>query len=244
MPRKKLPLQCGRQFAEGLVKQQRKLNIPANNKNVKPFVAEERKLKAKVLRYEKLYFEDMTFQPGSIAYDIFAVDGRDILSKRKGRKFFDVSKAGFDFSISNISIKIKKLKKSTDGTFVPGKRIAIDPERGNNRRTILHEMVHFYDWYLSDLRIPLYDILIIRLYAKLKGKIKNLDKLVMQFAHYPNQYRILFRQKAGAHSVFFFLKCLDLELRTGVSLGCISGYFMKNKKFTIEGDIDGRQFCY
>jgi hypothetical protein len=46
----------------------------------------------------------------------------------------------------------------------------------------------------------------------------------MAWASYDNRHRIIDNHE-GEHGVLFFLKCLDLEIRTGVPFGTISGFY-------------------
>ena len=106
---------------------------------------------------------------------------------------------------------------------VKKKTVFLDPRDCNNY-VILHEMTHAYDWMLDHCYpYPLRDILIIRLYDKLKTKIEALDKVLMLFSHYTYQYNVI-NGKEGDHSTLFYMKCLDLELRLGVPFGTISGF--------------------
>ena len=182
-------------------------------------------LNSKVLEYEKAYFEDMTFQPGSIAGDIFVECEQQIFSKLKHREYWDIPGAGFHLSIKKYTFKIKKMR-GADGMFVRRKGlIFIRPEYSSNRNVILHEMIHAYDWTLDlCFPYPLRDVLIIRLFDELKNRIANLDKLLMTFCHYPRQYRVI-NGREGEHGVLFFLKSLDLEIRLDLPIGTISGFY-------------------
>jgi hypothetical protein len=226
-PEKKLPPLVDGNSAGGL-KQHGELSIPIRAEYGKPYAEEEKKLSLKVLEYEKAYFEDMTFQPESITGDIFVECEQHIFSKRKNKEYWPLPESGFDLSISQCSFKIKRIKGAQGRYNHKSKTVFIHPEF-NVQATILHEMVHVYDFTLDlTYPYPLRDIVLIQLYNKLKGKIKDLNRLIMVWAHYPNQHEIIC-SKEGEHGVLFMLKCLDLELRIGFPFGEISGFYFEKK---------------
>jgi hypothetical protein len=188
----------------------------------------EKTLNSQVLEYEKAYFEDMTFQPGSIAGDIFVECEQQIFSKQKWKEYWDIPGAGFHLPIKQYPFRLKRLKGAYGQFSVKQGLVFIHPN-SNNLNTILHEMIHAYDWTLDRCYpYPLRDILIIRLYDKLKTRIIALDKLLMTFSHYFNQFLIL-DGKEGEHGILFYLKCLDLEIRLNVPFGSISGFYSEKR---------------
>jgi len=195
--------------------------------------ATEKYLNSMAMEYENEYFEDMTFQARSIAGDVFLEYEQHIFSNKKHKYYYDILSGGLDFSIKQFPFKVKKLK-GLDGEIKLGQKIIfINSEfigdKALLRATVLHEMVHAYDWTLDQcFPLPLRDILIIRLYGKLKDKIENLDKHLMAFSHIENQRRIL-DSKAGERGILFYLKCLDLEIRLNLPFGKISGFYPKKK---------------
>jgi hypothetical protein len=187
----------------------------------------EKTLNSQALEYEKSYFEDMTFEPGSITGDIFVECEQQIFSKQKHKEYWDIPGAGFYLTIAQCPFRLKRMKRAT-GRFncYNQKNLSIDihPDY-NTQGVILHEMIHFYDYELDGKRpYPLRDILIIRLYDKLKIKIDSLDLLLMKWAHYANQHEII-AGKEGDHSILFYLKSLDLEIETNAEFGDISGFY-------------------
>ena len=185
----------------------------------------EEQLNKIALFYELLFFEDMTFKNNSIVGDVFAESEQHIFRKKKD--YYNVEGIGFNLSIAQCPFRLKKMK-GIEGRFNCWNKnklsIDIHPER-NIQCTVLHEMIHFYDWQIDRcFPYPLRDILIIRLYDKLKTQIEKLDLLLMTYAHYDNQHEIIIG-KEGDHSVLFYMKSLDLEIRTNVEFGTISGFF-------------------
>ena len=80
-------------------------------------------------------------------------------------------------------------------------------------------MIHAYegalDWAFQQ-------ILLTCLYKDLSRKIDNLDGRLVENCH-----ASILRQNAligGCHSVLFYLKSLDLDLRCGFELGTVWGY--------------------
>jgi hypothetical protein len=193
------------------------------------YTAEEKELSLKMLEYERAYFEDMTFQPGSITGDIFAKHERDVLVRRKNKEYLKFPEDDPPPDISIFPCKIEKLK-GAEGIFRGLDGIIIDPKH-NNRNVILHEMIHAYEFIFENFftEYSLRDVLFARLYGKLSGIIQNLDKLVMQFAHYNRETLV---KEKNEHTVLFYLKCLDLEYRTlrdGNTFGTISDFYMRGE---------------
>jgi hypothetical protein len=93
----------------------------------------------------------------------------------------------------------------------------------------MHEMIHAYDDQMTHAQA---EILTIMLYNKLKCKIKNLDLVLLAWAHYDNQKMLDVNGEIG-HEVLFLLKSLDLELRLDLPVGTISGFF-GNRKDTLQ----------
>ena len=182
-----------------------------------------KRLKECALECEKLYFEDFTFREGSISGDIYD-SLKDIMAKRK-RKTKNRSEAP---TIGRVNFKLQKPKsKTAEGTFNASKNtITIHPDF-NDLWTLLHEMIHAYE---DQLTYAQGEILIIRLYNKLKEKIKNLDLVLTAWTHCVNQELL---NDHGDHVILFLLKSLDLDLRLNLPMGAISGFY-GTRKNTLE----------
>jgi hypothetical protein len=177
-------------------------------------------LKEQALAYERLYFEDFTFQEGSIAGDIYL---------RKKNKFpiqhfappIPLPNAP---NIYHIKFKVEKpTNDKAEGVYnAKTKTIIVHPDF-NDELTLLHEMIHAYE---DQFTYAQGEILTVMLYSKLKNKIKNLDLVLMKWAHYDNQ-------GGGDHAILFLLKSLDLELRLDLRIGAISGFY-SNYRNTLE----------
>lgn len=178
----------------------------------------EKRINEVMLEYEKLYFQDMTFSPGSITGDLFC-----LYEKLEGNEktYFDIP---FDLSIKQIDVKFKNLPTSSGIFSCKDKAIHLHYIY-YDWRTILHEMIHAYSYILLKLstEFPLREYLTLKLYDKLRAKIKNINELITAWAHYERQ--ITFRDKKnGRHDTLFFMKSLDLELELNQPTGIIRGY--------------------
>jgi hypothetical protein len=68
----------------------------------------EKTLNSQVFEYEKAYFEDMAFQPGSITGDIFVECEQQIFSKQKWKEYWDIPGAGFHLSIKQCPFRLNE----------------------------------------------------------------------------------------------------------------------------------------
>lgn len=171
---------------------------------------DEYELHGSILEYEENYFEDMTFQPGSICYDTvkFIIDNYDFFS--------------LELEYQYITYHIKNLENAS-GQFDSHERsITISPDCKNNRSVILHEMIHAYEYVLCEENPVLCELMLIKLYDKLKPLISNLDELIMNHAELYGQHCIA--SSSGQHGILFYLKSLDLDLRCGYEFGKVCGY--------------------
>jgi hypothetical protein len=150
------------------------LEVPKNKNR-------EEILKEIALACEVRYFEDFTFQEGSIAGDIYVCKIKDILLQPKQKKYYPEDHPGP--SIFNVKFKIRDIEGIVGRYNCNTKTITICPD-SINLPTLLHEMIHAYDDFMSDTQRQ---ILSIMLYNKLKCKIKNLDLVLLAWAQYDNQ---------------------------------------------------------
>jgi hypothetical protein len=175
------------------------------------------------LEYEKLYFEDFTFQPDSIAGDLLLVNTKYILKKDRPKR------AEYWGDMFQVSIEDHRLRiKAIEGIAgrCEGKLITIHPDRIDSLEIILHEMIHAYENMLSD---DLKELLYVRLYAKLKAnrklkrQIPDLNYSVLSPAHH-SEHDFFAMSRSAYHDTLFFLKSLDLDLRLGLPVGTVYGY--------------------
>jgi len=184
---------------------------------------QDKKLAEKVVEYDKTYFEDMRFEKGSVAGRVLLDDNNNTFKKKESEEFWADP---FNISLSKYTFRVREVKDGYTAAEVNPKTkvVTIDPREAEDMNVILHEMIHAYEWELDLISLlPFREILLIRLYDTLKGKIKNLDRMIMAYANYENQY-VFTTRKYGIHGILFFLKSLDLDLRLGWPIGSVMGY--------------------
>lgn len=82
----------------------------------------------------------------------------------------------------------------------------------NDKNTLLHEMIHVYEFILKSYQLD--DFVLLKLYDELLHKVKNIRELISLDKHSS------FRE----HSLLFILKSLKLDLELGYKLGTIYAY--------------------
>ena len=144
---------------------------------------------------------------------------------------FDVE-GGFDIetlglSITSYCFKVSKLRNSQGWSDSKKRIITISTKYLEDDSTLLHEMIHAYEDFLLRrdyfyTRLTLRDLLTHFLYRELSKKIKDLDILIHEFIHirpYDDK-----TSGGGFHSLLFFLKSIDLDLRLEKKLGTVFAY--------------------
>ena len=132
----------------------------------------------------------------------------------------------FEASLLSCQFRISKIRGSM-GRYDPRKHtIFIRPEYITDKTVILHEMIHAYEGILLQehdaLRQILRDNLTFSLYNCLRPKINDLNEKILHHSHIVAQEQIT--KIGGLHSILFYLKSLDLDLRLDLKLGEIYGY--------------------
>jgi len=150
----------------------------------------------KTLQFQKKYFQDIE---NAILMNI----SEDV------RKFMPKTLINFYEWKFNVIDKNDSFVGECTGFW---KVINIVPSRINNR-ILLHEMIHAYEYMLSDYNIE-HEYLVVKLYQQLLSKIPNLIELIELDINKDNR----------EHTVFFILKSLDMDLELKLPLGSIYGY--------------------
>jgi len=166
---------------------------------------EEHKLKDLMLHFQNKYFSDMTYNKIDKRLTKCMVDGKEMYST-----------PDIFICLGEWKIVIKNLRKS--GGLCNKKKNLILIKKSKSEKdkinTLLHEMIHAYEFILEEYPINLREMLILKLYSKLKNQIKNLNSFIYLDNHFELQ----------VHSILFLLKSLDLDLRLKYSLGTIYAY--------------------
>lgn len=95
------------------------------------------------------------------------------------------------------------------------------------KSVILHEMIHLYERRFD--RFPNYfrDMVLISLYTDLKPKVlemgEDLDALILKSLNAVDANVV--ESTGGDHSILFFLKSLDLDIKKGYRLGTVFAYW-------------------
>jgi hypothetical protein len=166
-----------------------------------------------MLKYEDMYFKDMTLNLKKIYMKLFS-------SKSKSGQivFHD------DLFISlgnNWTIKyVKRPKKFYGGRCSPNKKtiyINRNLTKEETKIVVLHEMIHAYEFLLLEQK-QYQDYVFLYLYEMLSKKFgkKKLLRIISVDVH-----RLI---TVGQHSIMFLFKSLDLDLRFKRPLGTVHSY--------------------
>jgi len=168
-------------------------------------------LRNKLYEYEDQYFRDMILQEGVLK------DTAEFALEWSGDLCYHV---GID-CISDV--KVAALEDTFVGQYDAEKRIlTITPDSINDPTVILHEMTHFYCHQLEKINPSLNEILLLDLYKRLSKEIDNLDELIASHAELYTLEKL--EMRGGLHTVLFYLKTLDIDLKCGYKLGTVFGY--------------------
>lgn len=164
-----------------------------------------------ILSYQYEYFEDMICEENSLCWDIasFVVNEIDYL-------YLDLDSNRYRFFIADDNLSCLGRCNGNE------KAIEITQQHTNDKSVILHEMIHAYEFILESKLPVIRDILLLRLYLKLKPIINDLDKRISEHAELYGQSRVT--ASGGKHDLVFFLKSLDLDIRCDYPLGTVCGY--------------------
>lgn len=188
------------------VQLQEKYNIWFNSRS-----SQEIELSFKILDYEHVYFEDMICEENSLCWDIasFVVNEIDYL-------YLNLGSNRYRFYIVDDNSQYLGRCNGNENT------IEITQQHTNDKSVILHEMIHAYEFILDSKLPAVRDILLLRLYLKLKPMINDLDERIVGHTELYGQSKVT--ASGGYHGILFFLKSLDLDIRCGYNLGTVCGY--------------------
>lgn len=173
--------------------------------------SEEYNLHSIILEYENTYFADMTFQEDSLCWEIAS-----FIDEEFDHLYLELSPAMYRcYIVDN--------KKPYWGQCNGMERtISITQSHVSDKSVILHEMIHAYEFILSQHEPILQEYLLLALYKKLLPSIPDLDKRLVEHSEIYGQHCV--SSIGGNHGLLFYLKSLDLDIRCGYSLGTVCGY--------------------
>ncbi len=164
--------------------------------------------------YEAEYFEDMTLQEGSLLNDVIET-------------VYDYTD-GIFLGIDNV-LRIYVVDKCEEGGNYSGRynteehKMEIVRKHIDDKATILHELIHFYEHQLEEDENPIIrELLIVELYNKLSKQIPDLRQRLFDHCELYSHSETF--RYSGEHGVLFYLKSLDLDIRCGFPLGTVCGY--------------------
>ena len=166
-----------------------------------------------ISEYEEEYFEDFTFRPGSIVTPF--IEGQVEYDNELVTEYEEVPVEMHSLSMSHYRLRVEDLVDS-EGQTNPIDRIIIIPPRNlDNKKVILHDMIHAFEEVLSDFYWTYKEILITRLYKELTKKIADLDDRLVMHCHTYISWRTLIL--GGEHDILFFLRALTLIYVAAIS---------------------------
>lgn len=125
------------------------------------------------------------------------------------------------FDITQFHFKVEDLPDKCGYYDHAEKVICIGTEYINDTPTILHEMIHLYEDYISEYRY-LHDILYWQLYTGLREKVSRIDEIITEQATTINQVDII--RAGGTHDILFLLKSIELDLIMNYPIGTVFAY--------------------
>lgn len=173
-------------------------------------------LQMQILEYESQYFQDMLLNTPETSKIISILND-------KGEE----CDSFYDFDLSLDAKKYTYNVESIEGYMglhdASNNTITIDSNHLDDKNTILHEMVHAYENILDTCGIPfIKELLFLELYRFLQARDIDIDNRVLSHSNLLSGLDVA--EQGGLHSVFFFLKTLELDIRCDLPLGTICGY--------------------
>lgn len=186
---------------------------------------DEEKILTKMCEFEDKYFADLTLKDLKKEFIRW-------INKTNGRldKDYDdlLGDKGLSLYKNEWKIKLVKTKQSLlygwgAACVCKDNLIKIEGFFKDNDSILLHEMIHAYEFMLTEYS-NYQQFLVLELYKKLLPKIPDLDRIIKWDIHIKNSVY---------HSLLFLLKSIDLDLQLMQPLGTIYGYgrYYDLKKF-------------
>lgn len=162
---------------------------------------------------EKDYFKDMSLEPGTLLHD----------------KLFEALSDHIDHVAVHTNSRYIKFYINNEpdgfaGRFDPKNRvIEIQKEYVNDKSCLLHELIHFYEWSLSETNPIFCEYYLLYLYESLSEKIPDLKERIIKHSELLSLYYKV-EESGGKHGILFLLISYKLDLECNYQLGTIFGY--------------------
>ena len=176
--------------------------------------------------YENIeLFDDMVFDEDSITGKLRELSEGELAELSPTLEAFSYTEC--------VGFKIGELNcKQAAGEYNALTRTITIPEQyADEDYILLHEMIHAHEHLLDELHPVYREGLFLCLMEELKGKIDNLDELLLSFTRYSISTEMA---NSNTHSALFVLKSLDLDLKMGYELGTVYAYGGLISDFIIE----------
>lgn len=179
-------------------------------------------LKAMLMSFENKYFKDLTLQDTvlqkQLLSHLFESDSKEsVLPNPETKK---ISKL---LSIEFYNVKIRDFDEGTEGLHNANtKTIYLSKRLEGEQRissTLLHEMLHAYEYRIHRAFHSLYQPLLIHTYEDLKRNLGE-QKFGQVMTNLPREVR----STLDGHSLFFWLKSLELDLKLDYKPGTVAGF--------------------
>lgn len=173
-------------------------------------------LQTQILTYEAEYFSDILLKTPTTSKYLLAFDD----AGEQCNLFYD-----FDLSLdaNKYTYYVDELENCAGLHNSATNTITIAPAYIEDKKIILHEMVHAYENILDTCGVPfIKELLFLELYKYLQ--VENIDVDERILAHSNMLSGIDIAEQGGNHSVFFLLKTLELDIKCHYKLGSICGY--------------------
>ena len=172
------------------------------------------------------YFDDLSFEKGTYTHYMVKAQTED--HKESNAGWEDVTLDPPDelqyFSPTMFTYKISVFEDENTSILLDPKlqMIQVDPSHVDDDISILHIMIHMYEFSLRELPLFFHDAILWALYNNLRKKIIGLEDLLTEHSHLINGPK--YNSYAGSHDMLFLLKSLDIDIRLGKPLGTVYGY--------------------
>ncbi len=172
-------------------------------------------LHVRVLELDDIYFQDLMFKSLELA-DYTTFYGED------GTEYDFADDRNLSLADNQYTYHIKDLENYEGLCDRCNHSITISRECLSDDNVIIHEMIHAHENILNEKLPFMKEIIFLELYKKLLEKDIDIDNRIKSHANLLSGTEIAIR--GGSHSVFFFLKSLEIDIKRNLKPGTICGY--------------------